>query len=703
MTGPRSPFAHPQHRRGRSRLLPLLIALTWAPLACSNDQPSENSSLFPSPYAGQRHPHLVVSDSALSVSAQSVSPKASFSLSASAFGSGNGPKVLVLADVDGPSTNALANSVSKAGYQVTVRPAPENTWNGTNPALTGFDAVIHLDGVTWSAPLPAAGQTALTSFVQNGGGYIGVQWIGYEAAVGKQTGMGGLVLQGYGNTGKEQECGSCSVTYNTIAQQAGHQVLAGLPASFTIPADGHHAGPQMPFLIEPSVPLVRSPSGNPGVIVRQFGKGKVVNFSFSPNYGLGGAGRTLLDANVKRLYSNALRWTTGGPADADADGVPDFSDNCPAIANPGQGDADRNGVGDACEAGQPQSISFAELANKTFGDPDFAVNATASSGLPVSFSASGKCTVSGTSVHLTGAGSCTITAQQGGSLAFEPAASVSRSFTIAKGTATIWLSYQPFVYDGSPKYASVSTTPAGLSGVTVTYTRNGVTVASPINAGPYAVLAHLEHPDYSAPDAQGILTIKQGTPAIHWVSPASITLGTPLGGSQLNATATGVGGIGLSGSFAYTPKAGTVLGVGTHSLQVQFAPSDPNYGSASKTVQVAVLYQFSGFFQPVDNWPVANKAKAGSTIPVKFSIGGNQGLQIMRAGSPSSTPVSCGVATAAGADPIEETVAASTSGLKYTGKQYHYNWKTSASWAGSCRKLRIALVDGTIHQVLFRF
>jgi hypothetical protein len=703
MTGPRTSCAHPQYRRGRRRLLPLLIALTWAPLGCSNDQPSENSPLFPNPYAGQRHPYLVAPDSALAASEQIVSPKASFSMSASAFGSGNGPKVLILADVDGPSTNTLANSVSKAGYQVTLRPAPENTWNGTNPALTGFDAVIHLDGVTWSSPLPAAGQTALTSFVQNGGGYIGVQWIGYEAAVGKQTGMGGLVLQGYGNTGKEQECGSCSVIYTAIAQQASHQVLAGLPASFTIPADGHHAGPQMPFLIEPSISLVRIPSGNPGVIVRQFGKGKVVTFSFSPNYGQGGAGRTLLDANVLRLYNNALRWTTGGPPDADADGVPDFSDNCPAIANPGQADADRNGVGDACEAGQPQSISFAELANKTFGDPDFEVSAAASSGLPVSFSASGKCTIAGTSVHLTGAGSCTITAQQGGSVAFEPAASVTRSFGIAKGTATIWLSYQPFVYDGSPKYAAASTTPAGLSGVTVTYTRNGVAAASPIDAGSYAVLAHLEHPDYSAPDAQGILTIRQATPAIRWASPAPITLGAPLGSSQLNATATGVGGVGLSGGFAYTPKAGTVLGVGTHSLQVQFAPNDQNYGSASKTVQIAVWYPFGGFYQPVDNWPIANKAKAGRTIPVKFSLGGNRGLQIMQAGSPSSTAVSCGVATVAEADQIEETVAASTSGLKYTGKQYQYNWKTNASWAGSCRKLRIALVDGTIHEVLFRF
>lgn len=36
--------------------------------------------------------------------------------------------------------------------------------------------------------------------------------------------------------------------------------------------------------------------------------------------------------------------------DDDNDGVPDPSDNCPLVANPNQADADRNGVGDACEA-----------------------------------------------------------------------------------------------------------------------------------------------------------------------------------------------------------------------------------------------------------------------------------------------------------------------------------------------------------------
>src|SRR5438477_213161 len=59
-----------------------------------------------------------------------------------------------------------------------------------------------------------------------------------------------------------------------------------------------------------------------------------------------------------------------------------------------------------------QTITFDAPSNKTFGDPDFDVSATASSTLAVSFSASGNCSVAGATVHMTGAGSCAITASQ---------------------------------------------------------------------------------------------------------------------------------------------------------------------------------------------------------------------------------------------------------------------------------------------------
>ena len=86
-----------------------------------------------------------------------------------------------------------------------------------------------------------------------------------------------------------------------------------------------------------------------------------------------------------------------------------------------------------------QTITFAALPDKTFGDADFTVSATASSGLTVSFAAAGSCTVTGSTVHITGAGSCTITASQTGNANVNPAADVSQTFAIAKEkTATAY-------------------------------------------------------------------------------------------------------------------------------------------------------------------------------------------------------------------------------------------------------------------------
>jgi chitinase len=51
----------------------------------------------------------------------------------------------------------------------------------------------------------------------------------------------------------------------------------------------------------------------------------------------------------------------------------------------------------------------------------------------VSFAASGNCVVSGVTVHLTGAGSCTITASQAGDVNYEPAPNVSETFVIERG------------------------------------------------------------------------------------------------------------------------------------------------------------------------------------------------------------------------------------------------------------------------------
>ncbi|MEO7913220.1 MAG: hypothetical protein ABIV47_26525, partial [Roseiflexaceae bacterium] len=71
-----------------------------------------------------------------------------------------------------------------------------------------------------------------------------------------------------------------------------------------------------------------------------------------------------------------------------------------------------------------QTINFGTLPNKRFGDPPFTISASASSGLPVAFTASGSCTLSGSTVTLTGASGYSIKASQAGNANYNPAADV---------------------------------------------------------------------------------------------------------------------------------------------------------------------------------------------------------------------------------------------------------------------------------------
>jgi hypothetical protein len=117
-----------------------------------------------------------------------------------------------------------------------------------------------------------------------------------------------------------------------------------------------------------------------------------------------------------------------------------------------------------------QQIAFDELDDATFGDPDFDVGAFASSDLDITFSASGKCTVSGVTVHLTGAGSCTLTAAQAGDANFNPAPPVSQTFAIAKADQEI--TFEPIedkAY-GDPDFTVAASADSGLA---VTFTAKG--------------------------------------------------------------------------------------------------------------------------------------------------------------------------------------------------------------------------------------
>jgi hypothetical protein len=171
---------------------------------------------------------------------------------------------------------------------------------------------------------------------------------------------------------------------------------------------------------------------------------------------------------------------------------------------------------------------------------------------------------------------------------------------------------------------------------------------------------------------------------------------------------------GLSGvdTPASVSVSGPASGVGSFTATCSGA-TDRAGNSASASVTYNVIYNWTGFFQPIDNNPdqsgnpalaaAWNSAKAGQAIPVKFSLHGDQGLSIFATGYPKSTKVTCPSASSA-PDPIE-TYASSTSGLHYdaASDEYNYVWKTTSTLANTCQRLEVKLVDGTSHYAFFRF
>lgn len=85
-----------------------------------------------------------------------------------------------------------------------------------------------------------------------------------------------------------------------------------------------------------------------------------------------------------------------------------------------------------------QTITFSALTSKLYGSGNFTLSATASSGLPVSYTVvSGAATIEGSTVSITGVGDVTIEATQAGDAEFTPAPSVQQSFTVNPAVLTI--------------------------------------------------------------------------------------------------------------------------------------------------------------------------------------------------------------------------------------------------------------------------
>jgi len=195
----------------------------------------------------------------------------------------------------------------------------------------------------------------------------------------------------------------------------------------------------------------------------------------------------------------------------------------------------------------------------------------------VSFTTAGPATISGSILTITGAGQVTVTANQAGDTTYAAATPVSQSFTVAQAASTLtWATPAPIAY-GTPLSASQLNATASVPG-TFTYSPASGT----LSAGAHTLSVTFTPADtanYTSTAASVVLQVNRATPTITWATPATITYGTPLSASQLNATAS------VPGTFTYSPATGITVGAGAQTLSVAFTPTDTaNYTTANASV-----------------------------------------------------------------------------------------------------------------------
>jgi hypothetical protein len=118
------------------------------------------------------------------------------------------------------------------------------------------------------------------------------------------------------------------------------------------------------------------------------------------------------------------------------------------------------------------------------------------------------------------------------------------------------------------------------------------------------------------------------------------------------------------------------------------AGADNAGNTASASVSYSVVYAFEGFYA-LAAIPSANDARAGDALHLRFSLGGDQGLEVVSA----ATWTPCG-----GGDP-----EAAKAAVSYKKDAYDLKAFTADAWAGTCRDLALTLADGTTHRVRFVF
>jgi hypothetical protein len=283
---------------------------------------------------------------------------------------------------------------------------------------------------------------------------------------------------------------------------------------------------------------------------------------------------------------------------------------------------------------ETQTITFTGLpSTATYGSAGpYTLNATASSGLTVTYSVTGPASINGSTLTITGVGTVIVTASQAGNTNYSAAASVGQTITVSAASQTITFTGLPSTasYGSAGPYTLDATAssgltvtytvtgPASINGSTLTITGVGMVVVTASQAG---------NTSYSAAaSVSQTITVSAASQTITFTSlPNTATYGSA-GPYTLNATASS----GLAVTYTVTGPASingstlTITGGGTVVVTASQA-GNANYSAAASVSQTITV---SAVGQTITFTGLPSTATFGSAGPYKLNATASSGLAV---------------------------------------------------------------------------
>jgi hypothetical protein len=364
-----------------------------------------------------------------------------------------------------------------------------------------------------------------------------------------------------------------------------------------------------------------------------------------------------------------------------------------------------------------QTISFAQLSEKTYGASPFIVSAVGgASRSPVTFAASGNCSstgVNGAVITLVAAGTCSVTASQAGDSNYDAAPDITQSFTIKKAAAKLTITGYSGIFDAQPHGAGGSA--VGVNGEDLRALLNlGVSFTDV--PGGTAMWSFSGDSNYATASGTTNIVIGRATPAFKALSAPALTAGTAsttlsgqissglliptgsvtinLGGVTHNAT------IQPDGIFDSSFATGSLLPVNPPYVIAYVYAGDTNFNSASGAGTVTVSFGVLPLYDQTKAF------KSGSTIPVKIEVSNVLGANLSSPAISVNAVRLVQISTGASSDVQEAGNANPDSNFRYDpalapGGGYIFNLSTKGFALGTWELIFTASGDGTQHAVSF--